>query len=353
MRGSQTGNLLACRTMYRHLVALQQGRQAADVVAVMVGDEDADEVELETLQRGFDRRSIARVNDHCRAVVVQKPQVVVGKRRNRRDTQTHGVKYPKMNAMDEPMSNNQKPASLHDWLSTPLGAYVLDRERAWLDQTTPDIFGYHALQLGLPQVDLLRESRIVQRLRVDPAQSADLRAGFGELPIATQSVDLVLLPHLLEFADAPHDILREIDRIMIPEGRLIILGFNPWSLFGARRVLGGAKDVPWSGRFVSLVRIKDWLSLLGFDVSAGNLACYAPPMKSEKWIRRFGFLEQAGDRWWGVSGGVYMLQAIKRVRGMRIITPAWADKKAAEKKFATAAKQQEAARSSTHLTLIK
>jgi len=245
-----------------------------------------------------------------------------------------------------------KPASLHDWFATPLGAYLLEREQAYLDEVTPDIFGYHAVQLGLPQIDLLRESRIAHRLKVAPEGPVDLPARFEELPIATQSVDLAVLPHILEFTEHPHEILRELDRIMIPEGRIIIVGFNPWSLFGLRRALGASDEYPWNGRFVSLIRIKDWLSLLGFDVSAGQLACYIPPVRSEKWIQRYRFLERTGDRWWGVSGGVYMLQAVKRVRGMRIITPAWTDKKA-EKEYAAAAKRQEAARTSTHLHIVK
>ncbi|MBL8516369.1 MAG: class I SAM-dependent methyltransferase [Betaproteobacteria bacterium] len=254
------------------------------------------------------------------------------------------------------MDDRTKPASLHDWFSTPLGTYVLGREQAWLDETTPNIFGYHALQLGLPEVDLLRESRIVHRLRVSPAverkPAGGLCARLAELPIATQSVDLAILPHVLEFAADPHDILREIDRIMIPEGRLIIIGFNPWSLFGMRRLLGQSDALPWNGRFVSLLRMKDWLSLLGFDVADGHLACYAPPMRSETWLRRWGFLDATGGRWWGVAGGVYMLEAVKRVRGTRIITPAWSQRKV-ERKFAAAAKRQEAARTSSHLTLIK
>lgn len=258
--------------------------------------------------------------------------------------------------MEAPQHDHIEPTSLHHWLGTPLGAYVLAREQAWLDQVTPDIFGYHALQLGLPSVDLLRESRIVHRLRIDPGAGGGLRARFADLPIATHSVDLAVLPHVLEFAEDPHEILRDIDRVMIPEGRLIIVGFNPWSLFGARRVLGRAEDAPWNGRFVSLVRIKDWLSLLGFDVADGHLACYVPPVRSEKWLKRWRFLDGTGGRWWGVGGGVYMLQAIKRVRGMRIITPAWGQEKV-ERKFAAAARQgnsgREAARSSSHLTLIK
>ena len=119
---------------------------------------------------------------------------------------------------------------LADWFATPLGAYLLAKERAYLDDVTPDIFGFHALQLGLPQFDLLRENRIPHRLRVDAGGEATLRAKGTELPIATQSIDLALLPHVLEFAEDPHAILREVDRVMMHEGRVEILGFNPWGL---------------------------------------------------------------------------------------------------------------------------
>src|ERR1700759_4555513 len=113
------------------------------------------------------------------------------------------------------------------WFETPLGQYLLEKERAWLDDVTPDIFGFHALQLGLPQYDLLRENRITHRMRVASGDRPDVYAKCHELPFATQSIDLVLLPHVLEFAEAPHAILREVDRVMMPEGRLVILGFNP------------------------------------------------------------------------------------------------------------------------------
>ena len=169
-----------------------------------------------------------------------------------------------------------------------------------------------------------------------------LRAAGEALPVATQSMDLVVLPHVVEFAAEPHQILREVDRVMMPEGRLIIVGFNPWSLWGLRQAFSFQENLlPWSGRFVSLVRLKDWLSLLGFDVSAGQLACYSPPFISEKWLTRFDFMERAGDRWWGVAGGIYMLQAIKRVQGMRLIAPAWSDKKLRERKFAAVARYEQ------------
>ncbi len=231
--------------------------------------------------------------------------------------------------------------TIADWFATPLGNYLLEKERAYLDEVTPDIFGFHALQLGLPHLDLLRENRITHRLRIDAGEGADVRARPHELPIATQSIDLALLPHVLEFAEDPHALIREIDRVMMPEGRLVILGFNPWSLWGLRSLAGPARhESPWNGRFVSLLRVKDWLALLGFEVSAGRLVCYVPPVKREKWLRRLAFMEPAGDRWWAVGGAVYMLQAIKRVRGVRLLTPAWHEAVAREKRVALAAKRE-------------
>lgn len=255
--------------------------------------------------------------------------------------------------------------TLQDWFETPLGQYLLDKERAYLDDVTPDIFGFHALQLGLPRFDLLRESRIAHRMRVACSDHPDLYAKCQELPFATQSIDLVLLPHVLEFAEEPHAILREVDRVMMAEGRLVILGFNPWSLWGLRGTIGPSRgEFPWNGRFVSLLRVKDWLALLGFDVSAGRLAGYAPPIDRESMRRRFAFMEPAGDRWWAVGGAVYMLQAIKRVRGMRLITPAWQEKSAREKALIAAAKRSgagparadeviSASKPAAHLRIVK
>jgi len=240
--------------------------------------------------------------------------------------------------------------TLQDWFATPLGQYLLEKEQAYLDDVTPDIFGFHALQVGMPETDLLRESRIAHRVRIAAFDHPDVFAKCHELPIASQSVDLVVLPHALEFAEEPHGILREVDRVMMPEGRLVIVGFNPWSLWGLRSAVGFSRnEYPWNGRFVSLLRVKDWLALLGFDVSAGRLVAYAPPFDNAALRRRFGFMEPAGDRWWAVGGAVYMLQAIKRVRGMRLLTPSWQERRDAREKALAGAKRQGV----SHLKLIK
>jgi hypothetical protein len=107
---------------------------------------------------------------------------------------------------------------------------------------------------------------------------------------------------------------------------VIICGFNPASMWAARQTLGrlsGAHFLPQHAGFISMPRIKDWMQLLNLGVNRGYFGCYAPPFRGEKWLNRFSFMEQAGDRWWPYLGAVYMVQAIKRVKGMRLIGPAW------------------------------
>jgi SAM-dependent methyltransferase len=212
------------------------------------------------------------------------------------------------------------------WLATPPGQYVLAREQAYFDNAVADIFGYHALQLGMEELDLLRASRIPLRVHVGRGAGAGLRADFRDLPIESNSVDLMVLPHTLEFSDHPHQIVREVARALRPEGQVVIAGFNPLSLWGLRRGLGSRDEFPWQGRFIHLPRVKDWFALLGLEIVAGSMACYAPPCADQKWLDRFAFMEKAGDRWWPIAGGVFFLQAIKRVRGIRLIMPKWSDR---------------------------
>lgn len=218
---------------------------------------------------------------------------------------------------------NLTAQSLSEWFATPQGGYVLAREQAFFDRTVSDIFGFNALQLGLPEHDFLRDSRIPLRLTGANQTGAAVRLCGDELPFACDSLDLALLPHILEFAEHPHQILREVERVLMPEGNLMISGFNPRSLWGFRRALGSKQGYPWCGHFIALPRLKDWLALLGFEVVGGRFAVYAPPFRQTKWLDRFAFMEAAGDRWWAVSGGVYFLHAVKRVHGMRLIKPQW------------------------------
>ncbi len=226
--------------------------------------------------------------------------------------------------------------SAAQWLTSSSGCYLMAREQEYFDTAVADIFGYHALQLGLEQVDLLRASRIPLRVRAGMHGEVGLRADFRELPIESNSVDLMVLPHTLEFSDHPHQVLREVARVLRPEGHVIIAGFNPLSLWGLRRSVSSNGEFPWNGSFIRLPRVKDWFALVGLEIIAGSMACYAPPCAEQKWLDRFAFMEKAGDRWWPIAGGVYFLQAIKRVRGIRLIMPKWSDLASPKKSLASA-----------------
>lgn len=237
--------------------------------------------------------------------------------------------------MDYPSS--EKPIiALGAWLKSAPGAYVQAWEQARLDALTADIFGFNAVQVGLPQVNALQANRMPNRwVSSTHIPHATLAQDGGrivvvhdvaELPFASQSLDLVVLPHVLEFAREPHQVLREIERVLIPEGQVIICGFNPASLWGLRQMTGratGSHFLPQNGDFIHLPRLKDWLKLLNMEVNRGHFGCYAPPCRTDKWLNRFSFMEKAGDRWWPYFGAVYIVQAIKRVHGMRLVGPVW------------------------------
>ncbi len=213
---------------------------------------------------------------------------------------------------------------LAEWLATPPGRYVLDWELAQYEHATEDVFGYRAVQAGLPEFDFLRGNRIPFRCTLALEPGATLAADPLQLPIAANSVDLVALPHVLETSPDPHLVLREAERVLIPEGQVVISGFNTLSLWGLRQAFTWRRaNAPWDARFIGLLRLKDWLHLLGFELNGGRFGCYAPPVSGPDWLGRFAFMEKAGARWWPILGGVYVVRAVKRVHGMRVIAPAW------------------------------
>ena len=233
------------------------------------------------------------------------------------------------------------PLTPAEWSAAPLGRYVLARELEYVDNAVADVFGFNALQLGLPEYDFLRANRIPMHCRVAPHGDVDLRADFVDLPLASHSVDLLVLPHALEFSEHPHQILREVQRVLMPEGHAVITSFNPWSLWGLRKLFNRRADVyPWDASFINLPRLKDWLALLELEITGGKMGCYVPPFAQEKWLKRFGFMEAAGDRWWPIGGGVYFLHVVKRVRGMRIIMPRWREQVARRRNLAVVPKAQ-------------
>jgi SAM-dependent methyltransferase len=256
------------------------------------------------------------------------------------------------------------------WLRTPPGQYLLGWEQSFIDTAVVDLFGFHAVQLGLPQLEGLRANRMPHRwLAMDhpwvpaPAMSAgpavsDIRTmplnvqaeprplpkqdavalfcEFDALPFEANSLDLVVLPHTLELTGAPHRCLREVERVLRPEGRVVILGLNPASLWALRQNLARVNGrmfhrhpaadaqpprlfLPDEGEYIGYWRLRDWLRLLSFDVERAAFGCYRPPLFSQAWLDRWQWIEKPGSKWWTVLGALYGVVAVKRVHGMRLV----------------------------------
>lgn len=273
---------------------------------------------------------------------------------------------------------NSEIIGLTDWLKTPPGRYLLNWERAHFDLAVSDIFGYHALQLGLPELNALQANRMPHKwlaLTPTPGESARtsmlkgravnemapcagsspraaLLTDSAALPFPESSLDLVVLPHTLELGEDPHSALREVERVLVPEGRVVISGFNPVSLWGLRQRQDyfygrfGYDDffLPKTGDFIGYWRLRDWLRLLNFEVESARFGCYRPALNSQKWLDRFDWMDSAGERWWPIFGAVYFIVAVKRVRGMRLLEPAWKARKAPVAAPAAVANKEAASR---------
>jgi SAM-dependent methyltransferase len=212
---------------------------------------------------------------------------------------------------------------LEAWLDSPSGRYLLDWEQRQMDAAVADLFGFHALQLGWPCLQGLRANRMPQRwLALETPQHAAADAAlvtdFDALPFESNSLDLLLLPHTLEFTRDPHHRLREAHRVLRAEGRLLVLGLNPASLWGLRQRLTPG-FLPAQGEFLGYWRLRDWLQLLGFEVAEARFGCWRPPLQRQAWLSRWGFMDRWGPTWWPVFGAAYFFHAIKRVHGMRLV----------------------------------
>lgn len=226
---------------------------------------------------------------------------------------------------------------MQQWFESPPGGYLLAWEQAAFDDAVADLFGYHAIQVGLPAVDALRANRMPHRwLGLEPGadpggRSPDVLLDTHTLPFDAASLDLVALPHTLELSVDPHATLREVERVLVPEGRVVVCGLNPASLWGLRqrrahlwrRVGVGELFLPEPGEFIAYRRLRDWLRLLNFEVEIGRFGCWRPSFTTSKWLDRFDWMDPLGERWWPILGAAYFIVAVKRVRGVKLMGAAW------------------------------
>lgn len=229
------------------------------------------------------------------------------------------------------VSQNEQPADilarLGAWYATPLGEALEAAELSALRDTLATLFGYHLILVAPPwQGSPLEASRILHRVAMPCSWRAD--AGLvglpQRLPVAADSLDAIILPHVLEHVAQPHEVLREVDRCLVPEGHVLILGFNPFGPWGLCRMLYARRQrMPWAGNFISQARLRDWLALLGFDTVACRPILFRPPVQGLAATPRLDFLDRLAQRGWPVPAAGYQLLARKRVVGMTPIRPRW------------------------------
>jgi len=223
----------------------------------------------------------------------------------------------------QPMTDTSAPA----WLETPLGAAVLELETCVFADALADVFGFELVQLGCwgRGGEASTSARTQHRcwLAPDASGPGSIRADFHALPIATGSVEAVLLPHTLEHAPRPHEMLREVERVLMGEGHVLICGFNPLGPWGLRHLVSRGRFPPSATRLMSEGRTRDWLGLLGFEIVHVRRYLFAPPWTQRLSGRTRGWLEERGPQLAPWLAGAYLVKACKRVRTLTPIRPAW------------------------------
>lgn len=217
---------------------------------------------------------------------------------------------------------------LDTWYQSDLGQAVAQAMSDQIQSIIPSIFGYYAVQLGVPsQQQWLAESPIPNRIFVDPdLEQTDktIATDFTALPFANSSVDLVLLPNTLTFTTSLFDVIHEVDRILMPNGYLIIIGFNPISLWGISRLaLSFKKGVPWQWNFLFLYKVRRMLYEIGYETMQANTFFYRPPTQNISILNKLLVMETIGNLSWSYPGGLYILVAQKQLPMLTRIRPIW------------------------------
>jgi SAM-dependent methyltransferase len=200
---------------------------------------------------------------------------------------------------------------LNSWFEQRMGAYLLRQERAVLEEALPTIFGYFLVQAGIwgPAGSLLASSaiRTCFTLGQTCAYGTQVCARPDDLPFASDSVDAVLLPHTLEHSKDPPRILREVERVLVGEGHLIVLGYHPWGPWAMGRHF--SVNAPWSGSYMRVGRLRQWLSVLGFETLRIRHYLFRPPFR-RRLLLRSAFFDRLH---WRLTASAYMLVARKKV----------------------------------------
>ncbi|MCR9104676.1 MAG: methyltransferase domain-containing protein [Gammaproteobacteria bacterium] len=212
-------------------------------------------------------------------------------------------------------------SQLESWYRNQTGLYLDQQVRSAAQDCLDRSFGYHSLQLGLCGKEPLADvSPINHRVYCAEHNSSDVQllAQADELPLESDSIDAIVAQHCLEFTPHPHQALREMQRVLTPQGQLLIVGFNPYSLLGINAYLRGLSRASlWrQHRPISENRLTDWLRVLGCEVQAVTRVCAVPPAGAHRIRDTLLCLDQWCARFNLPVGGVYVIHASKQVAGL-------------------------------------
>jgi len=185
---------------------------------------------------------------------------------------------------------------MNEWYHRYLGRKLLDVEHYFLGKIIPKFWGYYLVQLGGPSdYDFLANTEIPNKLRVDPEDLAIgsnfIRAEFEALPFLPDSIDVIVAAHVLEFVRNPRLVLAEVHAALSAKGHLVVLGFNPFSLWGIMKLFKRRKTFPWQGRFISMWRMRRWLEKLGFEITECKTCCFNLPLGNDYCLNSPRFIE--------------------------------------------------------------
>ena len=213
--------------------------------------------------------------------------------------------------MKPALSRRPLRVPLH-WHELPMGAWLEAEVQERLNAWCPMLFGYHLLKLGALSSELSCQcSTIRQQSALAPeGEHLAILGELEQLPVRDGSVDACLLAHALDYSADPHQVLREVDRVLTADGWVLISGFNPHSLLGLGALWPRLRQHhPWHARLFAPERIRDWLELLGFElvyVEQFGFSSFSSHSRIHWWRENIGRL------YFGYFASVYVLAARKR-----------------------------------------
>ena len=226
------------------------------------------------------------------------------------------------------MLDDQSRQFFQKWYKSNLGESLLELEKSQLDSELDSAVGYYLVtQSPLKNLPLknhrLRESIMIAPALEFGAPNNTVVARASELPLESDGVDVHIFHHSLDISATPHDDLREAARTLLPSGKLIIIGFNPWGLWGIHRLFSKKVKAPWCGQFIRHRRLEDWLKVAGLTLESTRFIYYEPPLQSSKWRGRFAWIDKLLRPLKLPFSGVYVMTATKQVRRFIPLKPRW------------------------------